>query len=238
MSLSLILIIIGVVATGGALFAAWLKTRERMLLQKQKQLRMLLQRYHETEPLLTFLLEKDTSADVARTLNQDLLDMCRQMQRLDPNHSEVLQLLESCMQRESQLATGTWSPKTESIVESDQQLQRIQQVFNQITHKLQRMKLRGKLPAATYESHVAHLRGRLLQIQVDSHRALAERLLAEDNRRDAEMHLKHARSALQKSSHQFDGKTELIKTLSDQIKALQRGELPDQNPKSTEAPQG
>ncbi|RMF17786.1 MAG: hypothetical protein D6758_05735 [Gammaproteobacteria bacterium] len=224
MSLTIVVVLVGIVIIGALATMGWIKNREKVLRQRQSQLKLLMQRYRELEPLLQFILKTDNQPDVARALNREMLDLTREMSKLDAHNADVAALQEACVSRESQLSMGTLVPGGETLIESDQQLQRLQQVFNQITHKLQRMKLRNKLPAHEYEEMAAHLKGRLLHIQVESHKALAERMLAEGQRRDAELHLKHARNALKRSAVDFEGKHDMIKGLSDQIKALERGE--------------
>lgn len=217
-------LIVGAIIASGVLYA-----RQQALQQRASQMRALQQKYDELTKLYDLVFLADDQPRIVATLNEALLDLVRQMRRLEPRRPELQTLFQELQVRHSALEQGTLLPQGQRIMSTDAALTALLAGLAQTLQKLQRFKVRGMLTPIQYEEYALHLRRLALETEVESHLALADALLKDSERVKALAHLRHARDTLKKSAPDLPDRNERIRQLSDRISAVERDE-PETSP--------
>jgi len=216
------IIVLAVLMIASLVISGVVYTRQQALAQRESQTKHLKQNFQETEHIFNFIMKVDDQPDIAIALHNQLLDLAHQLLKINKKSEEFQSLFGRLKAQAAELKEGTLKPRGEQTVANDTMLQKNSTLLNATGQRLSRLKVRGLLPVAQYEEHLSHLKKLVFTIEYDSHMAMADKQIEDNNIVKAIDHLKHARDTLKKTRADIEDKNGKIKTLSDQIQCLLR----------------
>ncbi|MAM89475.1 MAG: hypothetical protein CME36_19420 [unclassified Hahellaceae] len=202
-----------------AVVSAVMYARQQAAQHRAAKIKALLQRRQDYENALALLLRIDDRADIAMVMTGALMEMQKELVSL--GLADALQQLDTLKGQLTALEEGRIRPANERVMRSDGEMNAALEGLRTLGNKLLRLKLRGRLPAETYQQQLDHLEHLKLTVQVQSHEYHAEQLLQADKRREAIAHLRKARDIYKRSSLPVEVKNEAVRRLSDMMKAAE-----------------
>ena len=218
LSMGVLLAILAALLVGGLIASGVVYARQQALVQRQQMLRSLRQKFDEQQNLYDLIFVADSEPDIAIVLNQNLLELARQIRALDSRNPETQALVQQLTSRGTALGEGLLLPKGERTVNSEAALASLLSGYAHVLQKLQRIKIRGQIAPHQYESFALHLRHLTLETEVESHLHSAETRLGIGDRSKAINHFVHARDLLKKTSLEVENRNERIREISDKLK--------------------
>jgi hypothetical protein len=212
--------LLSVIVIGSILVSTIAYSRQQAYSLRKSQARQLKHKLDSYQDMLAVLLTIDKEYDLILMVHQQILSMINKLLTLEPENDSYLQFKEEEQIRHTLFSGGKRTQEISTCLSTDHDINACNYQLLQISKLLISQKKKGIIsPAKTADlyNHVKKLR---LDIEVDSHIAQADNYLKNNDRIMGQTHLKQAREALRNTDIDFPAKADLIKQLSERIRAL------------------
>ncbi|WP_250658482.1 hypothetical protein [Alkalimarinus coralli] len=219
------------------IFSSLAHKRQQALSLKKAKINQLGRSISDLQETLNTVLQVDSSYDLILILHQQVLTLIEKKLNLDPDNQLTQQLLEQQKLLNSQYRKKQRPVEVCRVMVSDEAINLANFQLLQATKLLNKFKLNKKISPAKFSELSNHIQRLKLDIEVESHIAQADRYLESKDIVMTQSHLKQARESLRAFPLDFPEKSQLIRTLSERIKNINKTnavQISDNPPPETE----
>ncbi len=188
------------------------QSRARHVRLKLRQLKKKAERLENTVLGLETLIE---SSEVAKLVNDEIIEMTQAMLKLDPSATYLEVSLLSAKKRSGELANNDHPHNLNRLRESDSQIAGAQQILTEAGGVLRHLLAQHKLTQAELEIFINQLTWAHLQISTISFISQGHKAVSRNDIASAGAYYKRAQQGLMQSNHNDPRRNRMIKELTE-----------------------
>ncbi|NHN35972.1 hypothetical protein G8764_01530 [Pseudomaricurvus alcaniphilus] len=211
------LILLCLLACASLLAVSLVNKRERKRRQQQTEISSMKLRVQRLEELLSEIEPLLEKREIARLLNDEILDLVTQMRAMAPNNAYMDAIFQSALVRADTLADETVPTGLDRLKESDAQIARAHRSLEETALVIRRLRASDKITPAQMKDFLSQLSWAYLMVDSISQVGQGHKSVRRNNLFTAKAFYKKAQSLLLHSNHSDTRRHQFIRELSDLI---------------------